>query len=107
MNLRHSAWLTLAGWFLIVPPASCRPGWVSESKPLPCTAPLSEWIVALSFSSSDKCAAERRADIAYGEQAAANVKGSSDKQEVDSTEKVYWRALTERCISTDDSHLKP
>ena len=107
MNLRHAAALALMGWYLIVPPASCKLGWVSEWKPLPCTAPLSEWIVTLKFSSSEKCAAERRADIAYGKHEANSFKGSSSKQLVDSTEGLYWRALTERCISTDDPRLKP
>ena len=105
MKLRHTAALALMGWYLLVPPASCKPGWLSEWKPLPCTAPLSEWIVTLLFSSSEKCAAEREADIAYGRQEATSFRGSSNKQLVDSTEGLYWRALTERCISTDDPRL--
>lgn len=105
MNLRHAASLSLMGWYLIVPPPSCKPSWLSEWKPVPCTAPLSEWIVALSKSSSAKCAAEREADIAYGKQEATAFKGSSSKQLVDSSQSLYWRALTERCISTDDPRL--
>ena len=93
------------GWYLMVPPASCKPGWVSEWKPVPCTAPLSEWIVTLSFSSREKCASERGADIAYGKQEATTFEGSSSKQLIHSTEGLYWRALTERCISTDDPRL--
>ena len=105
MNLRHTAALALVGWYLIVPPPSCKPSWVSEWKPVLCTAPLSEWIVALSKSSSEKCAAEREADITYGKQEATAFKGSSSKQLVDSSQSLYWRALTERCIWTDDPRL--
>jgi hypothetical protein len=105
VKLRHAAALALMGWYLIVPPPSCKRGWVSEWKPLPCNAPLSEWIVTLKFSSREKCTAELGADIAYGKQEATTFKGSSSKQLVDSTEGLYWRALTERCISTDDPRL--
>lgn len=76
------------------PPGPCKPEWVSEGKPLPCAAPLSEWIVTLSFSSREKCDAERRADISYGNQEMANTDDSDDKMLVDSTKKIYWRALT-------------
>jgi hypothetical protein len=107
LSLRHAAAIALAGWYLMVPPGSCKPEWVSQGKPLPCAAPLSEWIVTLSFASGDKCEAERRADISYGEQAMANANHSEDKQLVDSTRKIYWRALNEQCISTDDPRLKP
>jgi hypothetical protein len=106
MSLRHATALALMGWYLMVPPGSCKPQWVSESKPVPCAAPLSEWIVTLSFSSVEKCDAERNADIRYGNQAVANANSSADKPLVDSTRKIYWRALTERCISTDDPRLK-
>ena len=105
MDLRHAAALALMGWYLIVPPGSCKPEWVSQGKPLPCAAPLSEWIVALSFSHGDKCDAERTAHISIGEQEMADANGSDDKQLVDSTRKIYWRALTERCVSTDDPRL--
>ena len=105
MKLRHGAAIALMGWYLMVPPASCKRGWVSEWKPLACAAPLSKWIVTLKFSSREKCTAEREADIAYGKQEATSFKGSSSKQLVDSTEGLYWRALTERCISTDDPRL--
>ena len=105
MNLRHAAAIALAGWYLLVPPASCKPEWVSQGKPMPCAAPLSEWIVTLSFSNPDKCDTERKADISYGNQEMANANNSGDKMLVDSTRKIYWRALTERCISTDDPRL--
>ena len=72
---------------------------------MPCAAQLSEWIVTLSFSSPDKCDAERKADISYGNQEMANANNGGDKMLVDSTRKIYWRALTERCISTDDPRL--
>lgn len=105
MNLRHAAAIALSGWYLLVPPGSCKPEWVSQGKPTPCAAPLSEWIVTLSFSSRDKCDTERKADISYGNQEMANANDSGDKVLVDSTRKIYWRALTERCISTDDPRL--
>ena len=105
MKLRHAAALALTGWYLIVPPGSCKPGWISPDKPQPCAAPLSDWIVALSFSHQDKCEAERNADISYGKQETANARGSDDRVLVDSTAKLYWRALSERCISTDDPRL--
>lgn len=105
MNLRHAAAIALSGWYLLVPPGSCKPEWVSQGKPTPCAAPLSEWIVTLSFSSRVKCDAERKADISYGNQEMANANDSGDKVLVDSTRKIYWRALTERCISTDDPRL--
>ncbi|MBV8140109.1 MAG: hypothetical protein JO121_31390 [Deltaproteobacteria bacterium] len=106
MSFRHAAALVLMGWYLMVPPGSCKPEWVSESKPVPCAAPLSDWIVTLSFSSADKCDAERNAGIRYGSQALANANSSADKPSIDSTRKLYWRALTERCIWTDDPRLK-
>ena len=74
---------------------------------MPCTVPLSEWIVTLKFSSSEKCTEEREADITYGKQEATSFKGSSSKQLIDSTEGLYWRAQTERCVSTDDPRFKP
>jgi hypothetical protein len=105
LNLRHAAAIALSGWYLLVPPGSCKPEWVSQGKPMPCAAPLSEWIVTLSLSSHDKCDTERKADISYGNQEMANANDSGDKMLVDSTRKIYWRALTERCISTDDPRL--
>jgi hypothetical protein len=105
LNLRHAAAIALSGWYLLVPPGSCRPEWVSQGKPMPCAAPLSEWIVTLSFSSHDKCDIERKADISYGNQEVANANDSGDKMLVESTRKIYWRALTERCISTDDPRV--
>ena len=72
---------------------------------MPCAAPLSEWIVTLSFYSRDKCDTERKADISYANQEMANANDGGDKMLVDSTRKIYWRALTERCISTDDPRL--
>jgi len=105
LNVRHAAAIALTGWYLLVPPGSCKPEWVSQGKPLPCAAPLSDWIVTLSFSSRDKCDAERRADISYGKQEIANAHDSHDEMPVESTRKIYWRALTERCISTDDPRL--
>jgi hypothetical protein len=105
LNLRHAAAIALSGWYLLVPPGSCRPEWVSQGKPMPCAAPLSEWIVTLSFSSHDKCDIERQADISYGNQEVANANDSGDKMLVESTRKIYWRALTERCISTDDPRV--
>lgn len=107
LKFRHAAAIALTGWYLMVPPGTCKPEWISEGKPLPCAAPLSEWIVTLSFSSREKCDAERRADISYGNQEMANANDSDDKMLVDSTKKIYWRALTERCISTDDPRLNP
>jgi len=105
LNLRHAAAIALMGWYLLVPPGSCEPKWVSQGKPLACAAPLSEWIVTLSFANRDKCDAERRADISSGNQEMANANDSGDKMLIESTRKIYWRALTERCISTDDPRL--
>ena len=105
MNLRHAAAIALSGWYLLVPPGACRPEWVSQGKHTPCAAPLSEWIVTLSFSSRDKCDAERMADISYANQEMANANDSGDKMVVDSSRKIYWRALTELCISSDDPRL--
>ena len=107
MSLRHAAAIALTGWYLLVPPGSCKPEWISPGKPLPCVAPLSEWIVTLSFSSHDECDAERRADNSYGKQEMTNANDSGDKMLFDSTKKIYWRALTERCVSTDDPRLRP
>ena len=107
MIFRHAAAIALTGWYLLVPPGSCKPEWVSQGKPQPCAAPLSEWIVTLSFSSREKCEAERRADISFGNQEMANAHDSDDQMLVDSTKKIYWRALTQRCIQTDDPRLKP
>jgi hypothetical protein len=106
MNLRHAAALALVGWYLMVPPGSCKPGWISPGTPQPCAAPLSDWIVALSFFHQDKCDEERSADISYSKEETANARGSTDKVLVDSTAKLYWRALTERCVSTDDPNLE-
>jgi len=106
MKLRHAAALALTAWYLIVPPGSCRPEWASQDKPRPCSAPLSDWIVALSFAHQDKCQTELGADISYAKQAMMDAGGSKDKQLVDSTRKIYWRALTERCVSTDDPRLE-
>ena len=105
MKLCHAAALALTGWYLMVPPGTCKPRWTSQDKPAACAAPLSEWIVALSFSHQDKCEAELGADISFARQQMASAKGSDDKMLVDSTRKVYWRALTERCVSTDDPRL--
>jgi hypothetical protein len=107
LNLRHAAAITLMGWYLLVAPGSCKPEWPSQGKPLPCAAPLSEWIVTLSFSSHDECDAERRADVSYGKQEMENANDSHDKMLFDSSRKIYWRALTELCISTDDPRLRP
>jgi hypothetical protein len=103
----HATAVALAGWYLMVPPADCKPGWLSEGKPAPCAAPISEWIVALSFTHLERCDAERGADVSTARDAAANAKDSSDQLMITSTAKVYWRALTERCVSTDDPGFAP
>ena len=106
MKCLYAAALALMGWYLMVPPGSCKPEWASEDKPVPCAAQPSEWIVALSFSHQDKCEAERSADVSFGKQGLSKSKDSDDKMLVESSRKVYWRALTERCISTDDPRLE-
>jgi hypothetical protein len=105
MRLTHAAALTLMGWYLMVPPGSCKPGWRSDGGPLPCNAPVSEWVVAQSFSLEDNCNAERSNDISQSPGATAKAKNSGDKQLDDSTRKVHWRALTEICISADNPLL--
>jgi hypothetical protein len=105
MRLTHAAALTLIGRYLMVPPGSCKPEWISEGRPAPCEARVSEWVVAQSFSQEDNCIAERNNDISQSEGAMAKAKNGGDGQVDDSTRKVYWRALIEMCVSSDNPLL--
>jgi hypothetical protein len=48
MNLRHTAALTLVGWYLMVPP-------VESDKSVRPELPLSQWIQSKSYDTASEC----------------------------------------------------
>ena len=86
MNLRHTAALALAGWYLMGPPMN------SDLK-VDDSAPISQWKIMLSFDTAAECEkkraqtlreiAPRKQDAPYSDIASASV-----------------------CVATDDPRLK-
>ena len=98
MKVRHAVALTLAGWYLMVPPAG-RTARVALSMP------LSQWTTVGSYDSAVKCESGKRKGLPLVEK---RIKKDAEKAGVpahDSDVQILAQRLL-RCVSSDDSRLK-
>ena len=96
MKLRHAA-LVLAGWYLMMPPAT------NSSIGIDLGAPLSDWVMVESFDSARECKAAH-ADMMKG-----NLVGKAPQNATVTERKRAAIALSirhARCIASDDPRLK-
>jgi len=98
MKLRHAVALTLAGWYLIVPPAG-------RTARVGLAMPLSQWTTVGSFDSAAKCESGRRKGLPLVEK---RIKGEAEKAGVqahNSDVQILAQSLL-RCVASDDPRLK-
>jgi hypothetical protein len=104
MKSRHAAALALAGWYLMVPPPLAS----NPNKP-DLSAPLSKWTVRKKTVTAAQCQAHRDAGILlehdpnfrqYAEITARQ------KGQIFSIEKLRDFTEPQKCIASDDPHLK-
>jgi hypothetical protein len=96
-KLRHAVALTLAGWYLMLPPLFSRRPLIFETR-----APLSRWYFASVFATASQCEegrAERnrrwiKATIRENHPSSAEILGLKE-----------WQAQ-EKCVSADDPRLE-
>jgi hypothetical protein len=94
MNLRHTAALALAGWYLMIPP-------IYDDNRIHLEAPLSQWTVIKSFDSAKECE-QVVSGIARHEGPPISLRlplGASSDQ-------LHQLITQATCVSTDDPHLK-
>ncbi len=98
MKFRHSVALTLAGWYLIVPPAG-------RTARVGLAMPLSQWTTVGAFDSAAKCESGKRKGLPLIEK---RIKKNAEKAGApahDSDVQLLAQRLL-RCVASDDPRLK-
>src|SRR5262249_55372994 len=117
--LRHGMAVMAIGWYLLLPPMSKEPNCSMRWAAIHPNLPISQWELAQSFDTSERCNNEcllrwgryREATLALGKEAlAARQVGSLTKLKEDELHNLITaeqQAFAARCIATDDPRLKP
>jgi len=96
MDLRHTAALALAGWYLMLPTKSSV---ILDYQP---DLPLSQWSVDISFDSADACESYRVLSQEKSRDAFTNA-----KPDVKDAARASFELYNDSaCISSDDPRLK-